>query len=333
MGLGLIFGLLDLIDKIDNFMPHNPSLWKLASYAVLEIPGYLLYLLPMSGLLCGLFVFAQASKAKETVAVMASGGRLRRLLLPLVLAGVFISIFSFALGEFIVPVTSGTARNIKKSITGIKDSPLFREGAIWLRAKDGSIVHMELYLEDTKSAKGISIFGLDEEGIKERIDAGEAVYAPPAWLLKDVKRYDIRSGAVWEADELPYPGITSPEFFEEDVKKPDEMGFMELRAYIKKINDAGIKNHKLTVDMNSKTSYPVLNLFMLVLGVSLSVRRSMSGLVSASVGIALSLAYWFGYTFSLSLGYAGIIPPVIAAWTVPLIFGGIAFYLFMGIPE
>jgi lipopolysaccharide export LptBFGC system permease protein LptF len=43
--------------------------------------------------------------------------------------------------------------------------------------------------------------------------------------------------------------------------------------------------------------------------------------------------YWLAYTAALSLGYAGILPPVISAWLVPLAFGAVSVYLFTTIPE
>jgi lipopolysaccharide export LptBFGC system permease protein LptF len=35
----------------------------------------------------------------------------------------------------------------------------------------------------------------------------------------------------------------------------------------------------------------------------------------------------------LSMGYAGIVPPFIAAWLMPIIFGTVAVHLFRKIPE
>ncbi len=49
LGLALIFSLLDLIDKIDDFMPGKPSIpIHLCSMPLLNFPKYLYYLLPMS---------------------------------------------------------------------------------------------------------------------------------------------------------------------------------------------------------------------------------------------------------------------------------------------
>jgi lipopolysaccharide export system permease protein len=75
LGLALIFSLLDLVDKIDEFMPGKPSIGKLLLYAMLNLPKYLYYLLPTALLVCCLFIFSQASRSKELVTVKATGGR------------------------------------------------------------------------------------------------------------------------------------------------------------------------------------------------------------------------------------------------------------------
>lgn len=332
LGLSATFALIGLIERLDEFLPFKPSPWMLAKYSLMTLPGYLSYLFPMSALLSGLFVFAQAVKSRETVAVLASGGSLRRLLMPFVLIGALLSAVSFMLSEFVVPQASAEA---KKNIQSIKKQTalsFFVQGAVWLKAKDGSIVKMRLYGDDLRSAHGVSIFVLGEEGISRRIEAREAVFEG-LWKLRGVREYDLALGTVAESAEMPFPHLAPPEFFEDDVKRPDEMGFRELREYLQRLKDAGLRNQKLTVDMNSKVSYPFVNLFMLVLGISLAVRREMGGFVSTALGIFVSLLYWFGYTMALSMGYAGIMPPQAAAWAMPALFGSIAFYLYLKMPE
>ncbi|MBS1114146.1 MAG: Lipopolysaccharide export system permease LptF/LptG, partial [Nitrospirae bacterium] len=67
-GLALIFSLLDLVDKIDNFSPGKLSLLSIMHYMLLVMPKYLQYLLPMSLLLSCLFIFGQASRNQELIA-------------------------------------------------------------------------------------------------------------------------------------------------------------------------------------------------------------------------------------------------------------------------
>jgi lipopolysaccharide export LptBFGC system permease protein LptF len=73
---------------------------------------------------------------------------------------------------------------------------------------------------------------------------------------------------------------------------------------------------------------------MMLLGISLSLRMGLgSGLFSAGLGLLISLLYWFSYTFALSLGYAGIVYPLLSAWIIPFFFSLLSVYLFLQVPE
>ena len=339
LGLAMIFSLLDLVEKIDNFAPGRLSMVSIMNYIFLIMPKYLLYLLPMSLLLSSLFVFGLASRNKELIAIKASGGKLKRLLLPFIIMGFMFSLFSFVLGEFAVPEFSERLLEFKREYMTKAEKVTVVEGTIWLRGTDGSIVRLSLYVPGTKLAKRVSIFMPGEESLRKRIEAEEAQWSEDQkgkgiWKLSHVVLYDFEEGKVHSLAEMEYPYLESPALFSRGMRKPEEMGITELSRYMERLNAAGIKDSKLLVDFHVKVSYPLMNLIMMVLGLALSgMSRTGGGLFAAGVGISLSFVYWLLYTFMLSMGYARVIHPVLAPWIVPVLFGILAAYLFRRIPE
>ncbi len=355
LGIGIsgVFSIIGLIDKIDDFMPHKPPFGLLMKYTFLSIPKYTHYLLPMAILLSSLFIFSQAIKRKEIVAIKAAAGKMKSILAPFIAIGVILTLFGFVLGEIIVPTTSKRLHAIKNKITKKEKGVTFKEGALYMRGKDGSIVRISLYLPDKNISKGVSIFKFDEEGLKERIDAETAEWEGNTWKLKDVTLYDMAKGKTMAIKEMTYPAIESPKIFQEDMWKVEEMTMMELLKYQKRLSEAGFKNIKLSVDISSRLSYPLINFFMLLLGISLSIGGDFaeqrvlqifssqkikegtvgSGIIAAGLGLLISLIYWFSYSLFLSLGYAGTIPPIIAPWIVPAIFAVVSIHLYTQIPE
>jgi lipopolysaccharide export system permease protein len=339
LGLALIFSLLDLIDKIDDFLPGKLTMFRLAEYILLTLPKYLYYLLPMALLICSLFVFSQASRNKEIIAFKAIGGRTKKLFYPFIIAGLLFSLFSFSIGEFIVPAFATQTLEFRKSFMKNADKVTFKEGTIWMRGTDGSPVRIELYVPKNNIAKGVSIFILGEGTLKKRMEAEEARWnrnreAKGVWELKNVIIYDLEKGGVSRTVEMDYTNLESPDFFTKGMKKPEEMGIVDLYRYTAKLKAAGFRDEKLIVDMHSKISYPVANLFMMILGISLSVMSSIGGgLIAAGLGISISFIYWLGYTFMLSMGYTRILPPAVATWMMPVIFSIVAVYLFKNVPE
>jgi lipopolysaccharide export system permease protein len=334
LGLSLIFSLIDLTGKMDDFSHGRASAGVLVRYALFSVPRFFVYLLPMAVLISSLFTFSQAHRRKEITAIKAAGGRLRTLFYPFVATGILLGLLAFATEEIIVPDFSKRAVELKNSFSGKGKRLAFNEGSLWIRARDGSPVKIDLYIAEKKMAKGINIFILDKDFLRERIFAEKASWDGTAWTLEDVTRYDIASGSIEKVKAMGYPDIESPDLFTEGIKTTDEMGIAELYRYNQRLKNAGFRNIKLAVDLNSKISFPAINVFMMLLGLSLSLMgRRGGGLFSAGLGLLISLLYWFGYTFLLSMGYAGILPPLLAAWAVPLVFGAFSVYLFRKIPE
>lgn len=330
-GLSLIFSLIDLIGKIDSF---SASFGSLALYAMLNLPRFLIYLLPMSILICSLYTFSQAFRRHEIDAIKAAGGRLKTLFYPFIATGIFLSIFAFVTNEIIVPDFSKKASDLQNRLEGKEKKSTFANGTIWLKSMDGSPVKIDLYIAEKKIAKGISIFISGKDFLKERIIAEEALWDGETWVLNNVKIYHMETGKIEKVKSMEYAGLESPGLFANEMKTPGEMGIYELFSYIKRLKSAGFNNLKLIVDLNSKISFPLINIFMMILGIALSSRsKKGGGLVTAGLGLLISLLYWLGYTFSLSIGYTGMLPPVLAAWTVPFLFGSFAVYLFIKTPE
>ncbi len=343
LGLSLTFSLMELINRINDFVASRPAVGTLLLYALLNLPQFLLYLMPMAALTSGLFVFGQAGRRKETTAVKSSGGSIKTLLMPFVLSGLALSVAGFLIGEFIAPDFSTKARNLRDTLSKKGNVLTFNEGTVWMRAKD-AIVKIDLFLPESGVIKGISIMRVEDDTLAERIEADSAEWKPVwqasnrrgggIWRLKGVTDYKIKEGSITKYPELQTDLISSPDVFREDMQKPEEMNVRELFAYTKRLKNAGFRNTKLIVDIHSRFSYPLINVIMLVLGISLAARGEMgSGLITAAVGIVISLVYWIGHTAFLSMGYTGILPAFIAAWFMPALFGGITFFLFRKIPE
>ncbi len=339
IGLALIFSILELVEKMDEFLPHKPSLENLLLFSFFNFPKYLLYLLPAALLICALFIFSQASRTSELIAIKATGGRLKAVLYPFITLGIGASIFAFVIGEIVVPDFSKKAHELRSILKKEQHKIAFQEGSLWLRAEDRSIVRLELYIPEKNFAQGVSIFILEENTLIKRIEAQEARWRAlqnpeHSWLLGNVTVYDIPSGEVQKVAEMEYPNLGSPDLFTEGIKKADEMGIIELYRYNERLERLGFRNTKLSVDFNSKISYPLINLFMVLLGISLAMRGKFGGgLFTAGLGLLISIIYWFAYTMTLSMGYAGVVPPLIAAWFIPFVFGAVSVFLFKKIPE
>ncbi|MBS4062603.1 MAG: LptF/LptG family permease [Bacteroidetes bacterium] len=351
LGISMVFSILGLIDKFDDFTSENLSIVMLFKYTLYNIPKYLNYVMPMAILLSGLFIFSQAMKRREIVAIKTAGGKMNRILAPFLVLGVLLSLFGFFLSEIVIPILSKEVQSIKNQLAKKESRIAFREGTIFMKGKDNSVVRIALYLEDKDVFYGVSIFKYDENGLKEKVDAETAEWDGNSWRLKNVTIFSLPEGKVVSTPEIVSEHMESPKILKKEMQKSEEMTITELIEYQKRLNDAGFKNIKLSVDISSRFSYPLINFFMVVLGLSLSTgadnrllqkilhekaggkHMSGSGVVAVGLGLLISLLYWFGHSFFLSLGYAGTISSLVAAWIMPAVFAACSVYLYRQIPE
>lgn len=321
LGIAIFFSVLHLIDEIDTLSRYDPSLAQICLYLLLIVPRYLLYLLPMSTLICTILVFALASKRREIIAYKASGGNIRALLAPFIVAGVLISFADMALSEFAVPLCNRKGNDLVYRLKEAKKRPTQRQGDIWLKGPAGMILHAEAYVEQLNAFRAVIVFNISGGRASSIVMAEEAVWQGDQWTLRNARRYDLLNNGVETVGELRVSGFESPEMFKRSMPTPEEMGIVELIDYNQRLEHAGYRNKKLSVDILSRMIYPFTCLFMLILGAAVSLGRDMkSGVVGVAAGLIISLLYWFLYSFLLSLGYTGVLPPVLSAFLAPAMF-------------
>ena len=171
LGVSLIFSVVGLIDKMGEFMAYNPPKTLLLLYILYGLPVYLNYLLPVSALFSSLFVFSQAIGRLEIVAIRSVGVRVKDFVKPFIGLSLILTLLGFLIGEVLSPRAFKKLHNLRAQITNKPKAYSFKEGALYMRGSDGSVIRISLYLPDQKMCKGISIFKIDDDELREKVEA------------------------------------------------------------------------------------------------------------------------------------------------------------------
>jgi lipopolysaccharide export system permease protein len=335
IGMTVVLLVAEFFDKMDEFYTNKSSVYLVFQYLLLQAPKSLLLVTPVASLLSILFTVGIASKWKETVAIRAAGGSLKKLFSSFLLLGIVISISVLIFSETLAPLATRKAAWIR-NIKILKKSPkiTYREGALWLKGLDGSLIRIRDFVENKNKVLKISIFVLDPSfEIKKRIEAEEAEWIDNRWELKNATVFDFHNNTK-RFNTLVYTGLEEPKIFREEMRKPEEMNFSELYAYYKRLENAGFKNLKYIVELYGKLAYPTVNFVMILFGVALALNTRLGGgLRAAGLGLVVIIGYWVVLSMSLSLGNTGTVSPVLAPWIGPVVFGITGGYMFVRIKE
>jgi lipopolysaccharide export system permease protein len=230
------------------------------------------------------------------------------------------------LSELIVPITISEANRIW-NVEVKKESAVVSEGKnIWIK-DNRAIYHIAYYNPATNKILGVSFNFFDDEfRLTHRIDAKRGVFKKGRWIFFEVmeQKLDKETGnyqfAYVKEREVPFRFL--PEEIKKVAKKSEEMNFLELFEYVKKIEAEGYDASVYKVDLYAKLAFPFVCLIMCLVGPCIASRKKLKESLSVSIfyGICIAFIYWILYSFCLSLGYGEMLPPIVAAWIANVVF-------------
>ncbi|MDD5724238.1 MAG: LPS export ABC transporter permease LptG [Syntrophales bacterium] len=335
VSLAGLYLIVDFFERIRMFLSNHASPGQMASYFLLTLPMILSQMMPITVLLSTLLSFGILSKNCEITAMKANGLSLYRISLPVILTSLAICIATFFLSEFVTPYTNQMAKYVKLiEVQKREKLGSFRQNEIWYRGEKG-IYNFSMFDPLTNTLKGIRIHFLDRGmNLYQRIDAKEAVWKDGGWLFEDLLVTTFNQDGVPSVEKIPSQVIAlseKPSDFSAVQKDTEEMSLLELSRFTKKLRSEGYDTIQYQTDMHGKIAFPLVSVILAVLGVSFSLKSERSGGVAQSIGlgIVIGFSYWIVFAFAISLGRAGTIPPVMAAWSANLLFGLAATIMFM----
>lgn len=331
--------VIEFFDKVDDFYtktPINPPVYLVLQYFMLQIPKSLIIASPVVSLLSVLFTIGIASKWKETVAIRASGGSLKKLFSSFLILGIIISLFVLFFGETLAPMAARKALWVK-NVKILKKTPkiTYKEGVLWLKGLDGSLIRIRDFVEDKNRVLKVSIFNFNPSfKLIERIEAEEAEWTDGKWELKNVTVFDFDRNITARHKTVDFAGLEEPKIFQEEMRRPEEMTFVELYAYYKRLERAGFKNNRYVIELYGKLANPLVNFVMILFGIAIALNsRVGGGMRAAGLGLLVVGAYFVIILVSTSLGNMGTLPPFLVPWVNPVVFGIAGCYMFLRIKE
>lgn len=321
-----IYVAVDFFEKIDDFMEAGLPFSKVLSFFLFKIPYIVAQITPIGVLLSVLVVFGLMNRHNEIIALKSSGVSLYYLLKPVLALGLCFSGLLFLMSEIVVPLTVGQANHIWLREVRNESAVTSKGKNIWIRG-NRSIAHIKYYHPGDGTIFGISLNFFDRDfRLIKRIDAEKGVYAQDRWRLYGVMEQTlVEKDGSYRIDFIADRFETldfAPADLRRVAKKSEEMSFMELYRYIRKVENEGYDATIHRVDLYAKFSFPLICFILPVFGAGIAFKgKTKDGIpVSIAYGIGIAFLYWVFYSFCMSLGYGEMLPPVIAAGTANFVF-------------
>ncbi|MFC1883602.1 LPS export ABC transporter permease LptG [Thermodesulfobacteriota bacterium] len=328
-----IYLTVDFIQKIDNFIEAASSSSAVFGYFLFKTPFIILQMIPATTMLAVILLFCIMKKNNEITAMKACGVSVFSLSKPIIALSVFIAAFVFVFSEFVVPYASTRSIEIwNEEVKKDKQAFFYGQKHIWYRGKN-AIYDIKFYDSKNLVMKKMTFYFFDDSfHLVKRIDAGKGIWEEGRWKLQNgiIQRLDAGDSYGIEPFEEIFLDIPEgPDSFVKRMKRPEEMGYWQLKEYAENVGFEGYDATTYLVDMNIKLAFPFINFIMIMLGIPIAIGMKKGGTpLAISLGVVACFVYLVVFGVSRSFGISGILPPVISAWLANVVFFFIGSYLF-----
>lgn len=340
----VIYALIDINDKIDDFQEIENSISFLLHYCLVTLPPVFVLLIPFGLLLGLLYSLGRLSHNREIIAMIQTGRSILRVIAPLGAVGLFLSIACLLLNYHWAPWGEGYREAlIEFAKSGSKSQA---RNVLYVHRDAERIAHRSWLVgsfpynytpEDP--LLDVVVRSKDEHGPTTVLYAKSATWSPDSkkWTFNDAVRLNLRSrledGSLAEEFDADLPNPYLVHNFPEtpwQIVTPglqeDYLGIPELRSWLQQHKgDAWAPRRAYLTQWYYRWAQPWICLVVVLLSAPLGIvftRRGTAGGVAIAamlIGAMLLCSKVF-----LTLGEAGQLSPPLAAWGTNLLFTSIA---------
>ncbi|MFQ6614245.1 MAG: LptF/LptG family permease [Fidelibacterota bacterium] len=337
-----VFVIVDLSEHLDRFIDNAVAATIILAYYGYSIPWFINIGFPMATLIATVFSIGLMAKRNEYTVLKASGISLYRIAAPLILLGIVLSFLSFELDNRWVSWGNEHRFDIERHYikrNSRKSIPKMRSVLTDIFLQKQGYQHISIYRYYTrkKVAENITVVNLADDRIVERIDAKSIAWidslnrwAATTYSIRTFNRDGVETEThIAQGDTLVDMGFV-PEDIAKRFKSPDELNYNELARRITLLKGNGVDTTRWEVSRQFKISFAFTNLIVILFGLPLVVLKPKGGLsFGAGMSVFVIFAYYAFIKFGQSLGYQGLVSPLVSAWLGNVIFtlGGILLLL------
>lgn len=188
ISLLFVMTIFNWIDYNDKFTKNHAPASLVLEYYIYMQPYFLNIIVSVCALLAALMSFANLSKFNELIALQAGGVSRMRMIVPVLVAAIFISIGMLAFNEYITVAASSKKDYIFNELVLKKKVMKDTRNRLIQRFRHDGLIYIDTYhTRDTVMTGVIFQYITDDMAFTKRIDADSVIWQNDDWVLKNAR--------------------------------------------------------------------------------------------------------------------------------------------------
>lgn len=339
MILLVISVVIDITEKIDDFMTHDLSFWFVfTNYYIGFIPHIAALLFPLFIFISVIFFTSKLAYKTEIIAILSSGVSFRRFLRPYWAGAVLFASILWAANQWVVPVANRIRTSFEnKYVSTPKTADALRDKT--LRIDSVSYITFGYYDPNYKTGSDFTLQRIDRQQVDYKLRAERVAWdsVSGSWKLEYVTERTIdglKENLTSKADTTIKIPLLPAELIEEKNRQ-ETMTASELNRYLEREELRGAEGLSVYyVEKYRRTSAAVAVVILVLIGAIISSRKVRGGSgLHLAIGIVISASYILFMQFSTVFATKADLNPLLAAWIPNFLFGLLALWLYMRAPK
>lgn len=240
---------------MDDLMGKGLSIWVILELLFYVSANLIPLALPLAILLSSLMTFGSFAENNELTALKSSGLSLYRIMRPLMVIVVIISIATFYFANYVIPVFNLKFHTLIYDIQNTKISSILTPG-VYTKDFEGFSIKVEAYNDSVY--KGITIHDYSHPSELKTVKAKEARIYKSA--NGQFMFFDLKNGKILEELDIQTPLFLPNGSIQNPSGRPSRVSFFEHGTY--KLDIAGFNLNRTKEDLFTD-KYEMLNVFQI----------------------------------------------------------------------
>jgi lipopolysaccharide export system permease protein len=323
--------VFDMSENLDEFLSKDVPVKEIVfDYYFNFIPYFANLFSPLFTFIAVIYFTSKMAYNTEIIAILSSGVSYLRLMLPYMVSALILAIFSFSLGNFVIPPATKTMNDFR--LKNIENAKPGVERDIHRQIEPGVYIYIRSYNQNDIGNN----FTLEKfEGAKlvEKLSADNIRWDPETnkWVINNYWKRTIFEE--YELLEKGYRIDTTLNMKPEEFRvKKNDMETYPTPALIEEIGrmkTRGVNTVEWDIEKHRRMSTPFSTFILTLIGVGLASRKIKGGLgFHLGLGLALSFSYIMFMQIVTVFAISGSVPVMLAMWIPNILYSGIALFVY-----
>lgn len=320
-GLLSLYLLIDFFEKMDNFSEKGKSVGYALHFFMLKIPDIYFQLSPVCTLLAGIITLGILNQNKEAIALNAGGISFVRIIIPILISSVIITIATLAMGQWLLPITATKANKIwEDEIRHRTSHGIVRNGNIFYHG-NREIYTFNNHNNHTVFNNFLYTSWDEQQNLTLYLSAEQATF-DQGWILTNGIKKTATTGGRFNISmfkKLNAHLNAKPEDFYTPTFLPAEHSFSELWT---RSRPGAEQYATMRKQLHARFSFVFLGIPLLLFAIPITSHihnqwgRDLTVAVPLSCGLAFVV--WGLWSALQSMVSLSILSPILGSWSVHL---------------